>query len=334
MTEWLLRRKRGRALGPVPTRALVRGIMQGKVPPDTEAREVAGGEWMPLAAYDEFYEALGLGDDATRVVQTPWFLSGEDAGAGDSLRDADEDEEATRVMDALADLGSGSGPLPVGSMPPAPRPAAGIPAARPSAWSDSPPQGRELAPRDHGPGMVAGLPPPAFPGGHGYGGATQPADVPLLETPPPPIAGGHPDEHAIGDADDDAVTRVMESPSAEQCELWDADEEFDSASTSRPGVPLPAAGRPAPLPAAGRSASLKPSHAAAPTSANRRPGAARPPTRRGRFWGADSGYESADERTAPAARFVRQIHRTQTFVFGLSAALLAAVIAIVWLLLQ
>ena len=73
MTEWMLRRQGGRAVGPVPTRALIRGIQLGKVPRDTEAREVAGGTWMPLASYDEFYDAMGLDDDATRVVETPWF---------------------------------------------------------------------------------------------------------------------------------------------------------------------------------------------------------------------------------------------------------------------
>jgi hypothetical protein len=92
-------------VGPVPTRALVRGVLRGKVPPDTEAREVAGGTWMPLAAYDEFYEALGLDDAETRVVETPWFLSQEASAAAAPLADADEaeDEEATRVMEALCD---------------------------------------------------------------------------------------------------------------------------------------------------------------------------------------------------------------------------------------
>ncbi len=315
MTEWMLRRQGGRAVGPVPTRALVRGIKLGKVPRDTEAREVAGGAWLPLASYDEFYEALGLDEDATRVVQTPWF-AGQDADV-DDLSDADEDAVATRVWAALSHSVLPPGAHPYAGAPAPLPPAAGRPAGPPPTGSDYGDYDRltpDVAP------PPAPLPPPAPP-------------APPARKPVDPFAATLAAQAKLGDAaDDDAVTALMEAPSEQQPALFDADSDESSSSvSSKPSLaPLPAAGKPARQEAAMRGGALAGSRPSRP----RRPSSPTLPGRRGYVRGPQLPVESADEHTVPAMRYVQQINTRRTsLLIAVSVAFVVSLAAIVVLLL-
>jgi hypothetical protein len=301
MTEWMLRRQGGRAVGPVPTRALVRGIKLGKVPPDTEAREVGGEAWLPLASYDDFYEALGLDDAETRVVETPWFMgdAARRSPGDDELSDADEeDEEATRVMDALSE-----------SVPPR----SGVPDLE-SGQGSAPLPAAGQAPR----------PPPV-----------RIAAPPRTEPRPDAIAAVDGGELAAADPEDDAVTSVIDAPS-EQAPmpgggLLDDDDEPSSAVRSLPlAAPLPAAGRPArPTfpPAApvcapagqppNRSGTSQLSQARAKVQSHRR-----------------FVPEPTDEHTAPAMRFARQIDSQRTVLTLLIAVTVVLAVVVIVLLLR
>jgi len=321
MTEWMLRRQGGRAVGPVPTRALVRGIRQGKVPRDTQAREVAGGTWMPLASYDEFYDALGLDEDATRVVQTPWFV-GQAADASElSDADEDEDEEATRVMEALSDSVLPPDETPDAGAPAPLPPAAGRPAGRPPPAPELAP-GRAYPHHDRLTPDVAPPPPPPPPA---------PAAAPAPR-PVDPWAATAAARAELGDADDDdAVTALMDAPS-EQQPLFDADaEEGNSSVSSEPRrAPLPAAGKPARQEVAMRGGALAGSGA----SERRRPSSPTLPGRRGYLRPPQTQVERADEHTVPAMRYVQQINTRRTsMLIAVSVAFVVSLAAIVVLLL-
>ena len=318
MTEWMLRRQGGRAVGPVPTRALVRGIKQGKVPRDTEAREVAGGTWMPLSMYDEFYDALGLDEDATRVVQTPWFV-GQTADASElSDADEDEDEEATRVMEALSDSVLPPGESPSADAPVPLPPAAGRPAARAAPLARDDTDTDCLTPDVAPP--PAPLPPPAPPAR----AAARPVD---------PYAATLAARAQLGDTDEeDAVTALMEAPSEQQPSLFDADaDESNSSVSSEPRrAPVPAAGRPAHQEVAMRGGAL----AGSRTSQPRRPSSPTLPGRRSYVRAPQVGVERADEHTVPAMRYVHQINTRQTsMLIAVSIAFVVSLAAIVVLLL-
>jgi hypothetical protein len=309
MTEWMLRRKDGHAVGPVPTRALVRGIKTGKVPPDTEAREVGGDAWLPLASYDDFYEALGLDDAETRLVETPWFMReapGSAAGAQD-LADADEeDEEATRVMEALSESVPGRGSFHDGQLPvaPAPLPAAGQAARRPAP----PPEPEPVDPL----GSTVAVPGPD-------------------ESAAGPVETLDSDDLEPADADDESVTSLMEAPSerSPSAELMDVDEESASAvRSSVPRGPLPAAGRPA--------LSTRPPPPPPATTAPARPGTTSPRPAASTKGQSQRRFapDQADERTAPAVRYARKINTQQTLLTALIVVTVFLAVLVVLLLLR
>jgi hypothetical protein len=274
---------------------------------------------MPLAAYDEFYEAMGLDEAETRLVETPWFLGdGASLGTAD-LADADEeeDEEATRVMEALSES------VPGQQNAPDHEPRAAEDWSRHAADTWPPPQHQPDAPTE----------------------AAAPADLPAI------IVAGAPAPHRPrGNAYTPATGEAGEPPGAA---LYDADDDDSSSAVAR-GLrpPRPAAGRPAPPrtsdapPAASGRGPHRLSDPGARAGAGGGPISAHGPhagasaPRRTSFRPrsvapARAPLDQADERTAPALRYIRQINNRRTVMLVvLSIALFLALVANVILLMD
>ena len=88
MASYRIRVGGRREIGPFPVELIARGIQLGRIPTEAEVREVGAGAWCPLAAIDEFYEAMGLGEARTEVMAGPPEFHV-------------EDEESTRVLASL-----------------------------------------------------------------------------------------------------------------------------------------------------------------------------------------------------------------------------------------
>jgi hypothetical protein len=344
MSDWKVRIPGRHAIGPVSTELLVRGISAGRVPLDAEVSEVGEDAWQPLSSVDEFFEAMGLDDAETRLHEAP-MRSGaqandEDDGdddavtrvveslRGDELDQDDEDDLATRLMNAPSlptaepdaedddDLDTRL----VSVVPMRPEPQARSPAS-PGFRVPPPPPGvsrsaasdtdRERLPRVPGPSAgvsrhaattpalrstpqhAAMQPPGRRPG-------PDRSDAPNRQ--PRPAAGRPYDQEHV-------VTAVapVESP------LMDADEDDEESGSLN-------------AKAKERFPTIRP--LATPTRLREEVAPAR---QKGRSW-LHHRVERADELTAPAVRLRRAYVHTRTALLVIMAVLIVALVLLVVLL--
>jgi hypothetical protein len=97
MSEWWLSRGDGRTEGPLPTQALVQGIVAGQIPRQAYVCRVGDQQWVRVAQVDEIWEAVSPDSLETKVIDRPWFLNAPDSNQA-ALPDIDWDNDGTRVL--------------------------------------------------------------------------------------------------------------------------------------------------------------------------------------------------------------------------------------------
>lgn len=146
MAEWRIRRGTGSAIGPFETQRVLRAIRAGKVPQDSLAQRVGNDAWTPITRILEFSHVFSDPVEPDRSSAAKPLSS-------EPLPWDEDDDEATRLMDARSDEGDLSSDVP---LPPAPAALPGL------AAEIAGPGGPRPALR------VPKLPPkPTPPGGHG-----------------------------------------------------------------------------------------------------------------------------------------------------------------------
>lgn len=310
--RWLIRIRERATIGPFPADFIALGIARGKVPPESEVCREGSALWRPLATVPAFVRAVA----SSRAPAPDPTDDEEGAQLGahsDTLPDAEDDDEATRVLDALR------------SDPPE------APTAREPFLPPRAPLTR-AAPPGRLPADEAAVPTPRVRPGRAQspypGTATDDETTAILGLPPPLLAPLAPAASAAAPAaSPPAGPSPARTPSVAD-ELFDADDDDDDGGVHRLSAATlesvrPAAGAPPPT-------TVRPAAGAPPVPALRRepPAAERRPTRH--------RVDRADELTAPAQRLrVAQDRLTRAVVLlagGLVATLLLLVVLLLVLL--
>lgn len=359
MESWKVR-VRGRAtVGPFPTALVVLGIERGKVPFESEVCREGTTIWRPLATVPAFFRAMGLqrpapppqpgasgpdeDEDVTRIAPG---ASGPDEdddvtriapGAGELADLDDDDDDETRVLEALLPQPKAARRAPAPATQPAraPQPAAG-----------------RMPGRTFAPGAAPGAPPPpARPAARASDRAEDDARTEVFEhalaldagrarlqaTPPPAVRPGPAPDEPRGPL---PLPRRPPTPSPLQspsvplpiepspgpltaASLMDADDDENDVRrvhvglSEPPGSIRPAAGAP-PERASGRP---PPRRSARPPVVNERP-------RR------NYAPERADELTAPARRLLRDRARMTIALVVLAVGLVVTLALLLVLLMR
>ncbi|MBN2191527.1 MAG: hypothetical protein JW751_01825 [Polyangiaceae bacterium] len=372
-------------IGPFPSDLIVLGIERGKVPIEAEIRREGTTIWRPLASVPAFFRAMGLDrvplpaprrvaaqtddDDVTRINASPTHIPLPTGGPNGD--EDDEDDEATRVLDALTfprprpnqDRARRDGPPPPaqGGPPPA---RTGPP---PPARTGPPPAPRRLPPfaetgddneaattvHDHPPSLEGAIDP-----GMARPAATRdevprrplPA-IPTRPLPAPPEQATRPEVQRSPATD---LLPPVRRSTAAAAALMDADDDENDVRgvhvglTDTPGGSIrPAAGVPSrsspPAKPVGPSSSQSPLlPSGRPPPPIRQPPASsdhpmpsapsgRPP--RG-YPGQAYGAARADELTGPARRLRRDHHLMSIALIILALGFLATLGVLLWLVIR
>jgi hypothetical protein len=357
MTDWKVRIPGRHAIGPVSTELLVRGIKAGRVPLDAEVCEVDGTAWQPLGGVDEFFEAMGLDDAETRLVDALTLTAQDETGHDEddaatrvveSLRadqDDDEDDLATRLVSApllpKADSDGDEDDEATRLVSSLHRPAASVPPPTTGRRSDVGPQhGRGAsAPQSYPVPLVRRQPSPSQPSaarkGPGslaalLGDPSSPRVPPRATQERPPGGSGSADRMARSDRIDRPDVGGPKPPT--------------EAPSERPRAALSVPPGDSPLmdaddddeesgslnaKARERFPSIRPLLTPTQLREHRRAGTTRS---KGRSW-LHHRVDRADELTAPALRLQRAYTRTRRALLLIMAVLIVAVVALVMLLL-